>query len=163
MRSVIANRAVSLTVLGAAIAAAAGLALWKHTVTLAASAPQPQPRAAPVNTVLRACPAPGLTGAPSAHVALIAGQGPKGSGRAVVTPLGQAAGGTPLATVTQPGALSVTGVRPVRAPARGKTTARAKGATPSPAPPGQPVATVPAAGGVVIQAGEEPRPEGEPR
>ncbi len=152
MRSVIANRAVSLTVLGAAIAAAAGLALWKHTVTLAASAPQPQPRAAPVNTVLRACPAPGLTGAPSAHVALIAGQGPKGSGRAVVTPLGQAAGGTPLATVTQPGALSVTGVRPVRAPARGKTTARAKGATPSPAPPGQPVATVPAAGGVVIQA-----------
>ncbi len=152
MRSVIANRAVSLTVLGAAIAAAAGLALWKHTVTLAASAPQPQPRAAPVNTVLRACPAPGLTGAPSAHVALIAGQGPKGSGRAVVTPLGQAAGGTPLATVTQPGALSVTGVRPVRAPARGKTTERAKGATPSPAPPGQPVATVPAAGGVVIQA-----------
>jgi hypothetical protein len=152
VRSAIANRAVSLAVLVAAVAVAAGLALWKHTVTLAASAPQPQPHAAPVNTVLRACPAPGLTGAPSAQVALIAGQGPKGSGRAVVTPLGQATGGTPLATVTQPGALSVTRVRPVPAPARGKATAPVKGATPSPAPSSQPVATVPAAGGVVIQA-----------
>ena len=58
MRSAIANRAISLAVLVVAVAAAAGLAVWKHTVTLAASAPQPTPRAEPVNTVLRACPAP---------------------------------------------------------------------------------------------------------
>ena len=41
MRSAIANRAISLTVLVVAVAVAAGLAVWKHTVTLAASTPQP--------------------------------------------------------------------------------------------------------------------------
>ena len=62
MRSVIANRAISLAVLVVAVAVAAGLALWKHTATLAASAPQPQQQSAPVDTVLRACPAPGQAG-----------------------------------------------------------------------------------------------------
>src|SRR5262245_5687866 len=126
--------------------------MWKHTVTLAASAPQPQPRAEPVNTVLRACPAPGLTGAPAAQVALIAGPASTGSGRAVVTRLGTAAGGNPLASFTRPGALSVTGVRPAPAPAKGKKPAPAQGATPSPAPASPQVATVPAPGGAVIQA-----------
>jgi hypothetical protein len=126
--------------------------VWKHTVTLAASAPQPQPQAEPVNTVLRACPAPGLAGAPAAQVAVVAGPASAGSGRALVTRLGAAAGGTALASLTQPGALSVTGVRPVPAPARGKKPAPAHSATPSPAPASPPVATVPAAGGTVIQA-----------
>jgi hypothetical protein len=160
VRSVIANRAISLAVLIAAIAAAAGLALWKRTVTLAASAPQPQPRAAPVNTVLRACPAPGLTRAPEAQVALIAGPASAGSaglastgsGRAVVTPLGPTTAGTALVSLTKPGVLSVTGVRPIPAPARARAKAPAKGTTPSPAPSGQQVTTVPADGGVVIQA-----------
>ena len=111
MRSAIANRAISVTVLVVAVAAAAGLAVWKHTVTLAASAPQPTPRAEPVNTVLRACPAPGLTGAPAAQVALVTGPASTGSGRAVVTRLGAASDGTPLVSLTQPGALSVTGIR----------------------------------------------------
>ena len=156
MRSAIANRAISLTVLIVAVAAAAGLAVWKHTVTLAASAPQPPPRAEPVNTALRACPAPGLTGAPAAQVALITGPASTGSGRAVVTRLGTASGGTPLVSLTQPGALSVTGVRPAPAPATGKKPAPAHsatpGASPSPAPASPPVATVPAPGGAVIQA-----------
>ena len=73
MRSAIANRVISLAVLLVAIAAAAGLAVWKHTVTVAAAAPQPQPHSAPVSTVLRACPAPGLAGTPGSQVALIAG------------------------------------------------------------------------------------------
>jgi hypothetical protein len=152
VRSAIAARAISLAVLAAAIAVAAGLAVWKHTVTLAASAPQPQPRSEPVNTVLRACPAPGLTGEPAAQVALIAGPASTGAGRAVVTRPGTAAGATPLASLTQPGALSVTGVRPAPAPARGKKAAPAASATPSPAPASQSVATVPEAGGAVIQA-----------
>jgi len=142
VRGVIANRVTSLAVLLVAVAAAAGLAVWKHTVTLAASAPVPRPYAAPVNTVLRACPAPGLAGASSSQVALIAGHTVPGTGRAVVARIGTAAG-VPLASLTQPGTLSVTGVR--AAPAVRRTT-------PSPAPAGQPVATVPAAGGVVIQA-----------
>jgi hypothetical protein len=152
VRSAIANRAISLTVLAVAVAAAAGLAVWKHTVTLAASAPQPTPRAEPVNTVLRACPAPGLPGAPAAQVALITGPAPTGSGRALVTRLGSAAGGTPLASLTQPGALSVTGVRPAPAPVNGKKQAPAHSATPSAAPGNPPVATMPAPGGAVIQA-----------
>jgi uncharacterized protein DUF5719 len=152
VRSAFANRAISLVVLAVAIAVAAGLAVWKHTVTLAASAPQPQPQAEPVNTVLRACPAPGLTGEAAAQVALIAGPSATGSGRALVTRLGAAAGGTPLASFTQPEALSVTAVRPVPAPARGKKSALAHSATPSPAPTSPSVATVPVPGGTVIQA-----------
>jgi len=162
--SAIANRAISLAVLVVAVAAAAGLAVWKHDVTLAAAAAQPQLHSAPVNTVLRACPAPGLAGAPASQVALIAGPGTTGAGRAVLSRVG-ASTGAPLASVTQPGALTVTGVHAVQAATRGKTgsgkAAHAKTAhgkapsptsTPSPAPTSQPVATVPAAGGVVIQA-----------
>ena len=155
MRSAIANRAISVTVLIVAVAVAAGLAVWKHTVTFAASTPQPQPRAESVNTVLRACPAPGLTDAPAAQVALVAGPGSTGSGRALVTRPG-AAGGTALASVTQPGALSVTGVRPAPAPPKSKNPAPAPSATPtatpSPSPASPSVTTVPAAGGAVIQA-----------
>ena len=151
MRSAIANRTISLTVLVVAVAAAAGLAVWKHTVTLAASAPQPTPRAEPVNTVLRACPAPGLTGASAAQVALITGPASTGSGRALVTRVGVAARGAPLASLTRPGVLSVTAVRPAPAPANAKKRAPAHSATPS-ATPSPPVATVPVPGGTVIQA-----------
>jgi hypothetical protein len=164
VRSAIANRAISLAALLVAVAAAVGLAAWKHTVTVAAAQPQPQLHSAPVNTVLRACPAPGLAGAPGSQVALIAGQGTTGAGRAAVSRIG-ASTGAPLATVTQPGALTVTGVRAVKATthhasasgtaARGKAThgqTPSPSSSPSPTPTSQPVATVPAAGGVVIQA-----------
>jgi hypothetical protein len=156
---VIANRAIALVVLLVAIAAAAGLAVWKHTVTLAAAAPQPQPHNAPVNTVVRACPAPGLAGAPGSQVALIAGPATTGAGRAVVSGIGGSTG-APLASVTQPGTVTVTGVHAVQVaghgktapgkPAHGKTPSPAS--TPSPTPTSQAVATVPAPGGVVIQA-----------
>jgi hypothetical protein len=147
-------------VLLVAVAAAAGLAVWKHTVTVAAATSQPQPHSAAVDTALRACPAPGLAGAPGSQVALIAGPGTTGTGRVVVSRIG-ASTGAPLASVTQPGALTVTGVRAAPAathhlsasgkaghgkPAHGKTP------SPSPAPTIQPVATVPVPGGVVIQA-----------
>src|SRR5690348_10656691 len=125
---------------------------------VAAAAPQPQPSSAPVNTVLRACPAPGLAGAPGSQVALIAGPGTTGAGRAMVSRIG-AGTGAPLASLTQPGALTVTGVHAVQAATHGKTahskTAHGKpspSSTPSPTPSSQPVATVPTAGGVVIQA-----------
>lgn len=156
MRSLIANRAISLAVLVVAIAAAAGLSVWKHTVTFAANDPQPQQRSEPVNTVLRACPAPGLAGAPGAPVALIASPGSAGPGRAVITRFGATAG-APLASLTQAGTLSMTDVHAVAAP-KAKTAARGakpagNGATPSPSPSGQPpVATTPASGGVVVQA-----------
>ena len=159
MRSAVANRVISLAVLLVAVAAAAGLAVWKHTVTVAAAAPQPRLHSAPVNTVLRACPAPGLAGAPGAQVALIAGPGTTGAGRAVVSRIGVSPG-APLASVTHAGALTMTDVRAAQAATHGKTgrskTAHGKtpspSASPSPTPASQPVATVPAPGGVVIQA-----------
>ena len=146
MRSVFANRAVALAVLVVAVAVAAGLALWRHTVTFAASAPQPEQQSAPVNTVLRGCPAPGLAGAPGSQVALIASPGSVGSGRAVVSRIGMTA--SPLVSLTQPGTVSVTSVKAVAVATHGKTPAK----NPSPAPSGQAVVTTPAPGGVVIQA-----------
>jgi len=160
VRSLIANRAISLAVVVVAIAAAAGLSVWKHTVTFAASTPQPQQHSAPVNTVLRACPAPGLAGAPGSPVALIASPASAGSGSAVLNRLGTSTG-APLASLTQAGTLSMTDVHAAVAPGHGKAPAKrrtpaAKGKTPSPSPSpspsGQPVVTTPAAGGVVIQA-----------
>ena len=162
MSSAIVNRAISLAALLVAVAAAAGLAVWKHTVTVAAAASQPQLHSAPVDTALRACPAPGLAGAPGSQIALIAGPGTTGAGHAAVSRIG-ASTGAPLASVTQPGALTVTGVRAVKATthhasgtaARGKTThspTPSPSSSPSATPTSQPVATVPAAGGVVIQA-----------
>src|SRR5215472_759151 len=141
-----------------ALAAAGGLAVWNHTVTVAAGQPVPQPHAVAASTVLRACPAPGLTGSLAAHLAVIAGPASAGSGRAVVTYSG-ATSGTPLVSLTQPGALSLTGVRRIPAPAHTKTAhtkttykAATSTTSPSPTPSSQPVTTVPAAGGVVIQA-----------
>jgi hypothetical protein len=143
------NRMLLRAAVVVALAAAAGLAVWNHTLTLAAGQPVPQPHAVPVSTVVRACPAPGLQGLPDAQVALIAGPAAGGTGRAVVNYFG-AAQDTPLLSVTQPGALSLAKVHSARAPAHGKTV-HAK-VTPSPAPNGQSVATVPAPGGVLIQA-----------
>src|SRR5262249_8540580 len=131
-------------------------------------------------TVLRACPAPGLTGSPAAHLAVIAGPASAGSGRALVTYSGVILG-TPLVSLTQPGVLSLTRVRSIPAPANTKTAhaktthkkatstpappqpthnratspetpSPASTPSPSPTPSSQPVASVPAAGGVVIQA-----------
>ena len=90
----------------------------------------------------RACAAPGLAGAPDSQVALIAGPA-GGTGRALVSPIGTNTG-APLATLTQPGALTVTGVHATPAVVHGKT--------PSPTATSQPVVTVPASGGVVVQA-----------
>ena len=98
MRSATANRAISLAVLLVAVAAAAGLAVWKHTMTVAAATSQPQLHSAAVDTVLRACPAPGLAGAPSSQVALIAGPGTAGTGRVVVSRIGVSTG-APLASL----------------------------------------------------------------
>ena len=140
----LAGRTLARAGVVVALAAAAGLAVWNHTLTLAAGQPVPQPSAVPVGAVLRACPAPGLQGSPDAQVALIAGPGASGTGRAVVNYFG-AAPGAPLLSVTQPGALSVTKVRSFPSPAHAET---------APAAPsgGQQVRTLPVPGGVLIHA-----------
>jgi hypothetical protein len=143
------SRMLSLVAVVVALAVAAGLTVWHHTLKLAAASLVVQPHAVRVNTVVRACPAPGLQGSPDAGLALIAGPAASGTGRAVVTYLG-AAEGSPVLSATQPGTLSLAKVHGSPKAAHGKTT-HAK-ASPSPAPGGQQVATLPAPGGVLIQA-----------
>src|ERR1700751_6110961 len=103
-----ASRMLPRAGVGVALAAAAGLAVWNHTVTVAAGQPVPQSHAVPGSTVLRACPAPGLPGWPPAPIAPIAGPATSGTGRAVVTYTGPSTG-TPLTSLTQPGILSLAG------------------------------------------------------
>ena len=130
-----------------ALAAAAGLAVWNHTVTVAAGQPVPQTSTVPVSTVLRACPAPGLAGSPTTHLALIAVPASSGTGKAVVTYTGTSPG-APLLSVTQPGTLSLTGVHSVPAahaaqPAAGRRRGTVTTVTAAPtAAPGSPAKPV---------------------
>jgi hypothetical protein len=132
-----------------ALAAAAGLAVSRHTTTLAAAQPAPQPRAVPVNTVLRACPAAGQAGSPPAHVALFAGPGTAGTGRAVLSYAAGPAQNAPLASLTKPGSLAVTEVHAIGGATHGKPPG---GTTPTGGASGQQVSTVPVQGGVEVQA-----------
>jgi hypothetical protein len=148
VNGVIGNRVVALAGVVLALAAAAGLAVWNHTVTFAAGQPVPQPRAVPASTVIRACPAVGQAGSAPSHVALIAGASAAGTGQAVLSYSGPAPG-APLASLTKPGALSVTEVHGIGVPAHTKTahsTAATGGAS------GQAVTTTPVQGGAVLQA-----------
>ena len=102
---------------------------------------------------------PRLPGSGAGRSARLSGRAHRGPGHDESRPRGGerigVSTGAPLASVTQPGTVTVTGVHAVQAaapgkPAHGKTPSPA--ATPSPTPTSQAVATVPAPGGVVIQA-----------
>jgi Family of unknown function (DUF5719) len=157
-----------------ALVALFAVAWLSKPVTLAAAQQTPPhpPAAAAVSTAARACAAPGIPGSHGSGVALIAaahtgsthaggtqaGGASPGQGKATITRLGQAAGaagttGAPLASVSQPGTLTVSNV-PAAPPAnritgKGATGKGATGHTTS----GK-SASLPAAqpGGVMIQA-----------
>lgn len=151
MKGLIANRIIPLVVVVLALAGAAGLAGLRHSVSVAADSSAAPPPTVAVSAQIRACPAAGMAGTPGAGVALVASSPSTGSGRAVVSRLGPPSS-TPLHTLTRPGVWSQLAVRPAsgsRSPS--KTTHAASKGTPSPAPAGH-VATVPVAGGVVVQA-----------
>jgi uncharacterized protein DUF5719 len=137
VKGLITSRILPVLAVVALLAGAAALAQFGHSVTLAAGSSVPLPRAVPVSTVTRACPAPGLAGMPDAGLALMAGTSASGTGHAQVSHLG----GAPLQSLSSPG-LSVSRVKTV--------SAHPKAASPTPS--GQPVTTVPAAGGVVVSA-----------
>lgn len=146
MRGMFATRILPLAVAAVLLAGAAAIAMAKHPLTLTAGTTAAPPPAAAVSAVVRACPAPGLAGAPGTRVAFISGLGASGvatgTGQAVISPIGAA--GKPLVTLGKPGTLTVT---PVKSPPLPQHAA-----APSPAPSGQAVATVPVQGGVLIQA-----------
>ena len=141
MRSLSANRILVPLAVVVVLAAVYGLVTFGRTATLGAGRRVLPPRSAAAESVMRACPSLGLAGSASAGVALIAAPATAGQGSAQLSRLGGTAGTTPLHSVTTPGQLSVATVRAVG-------TTHAAG-TPAGS---QPVPTVAAQGGVVVQA-----------
>lgn len=145
MRGTFINRILPIALAVLVLAGAIALTQTRHSIRLTAGNSARPPAAAAVSGVLRACPAPGLAGSPPARVALVAASGspagPAGAGKAVVSQFGDASG-PPLLSVSQPGSLTITKVKP----------ARGHAAASSPAPSGQTPPAVSARGGVMIEA-----------
>ena len=142
MNSVTARRILvplaAVVVLGAVYA----LTAFGRTASLGAGKQVPPPQSAPATAVMRACPSAGMASSATTGVALVAAPATAGQGQAEVSRLGGTAGTHPLHRVTNPGQLSLANVRAV-----GATRPAAS------APSGsQPVKTVAAQGGVVVQA-----------
>jgi Family of unknown function (DUF5719) len=124
------------------LAAVYALAAFGRTTPLGAGKQPPPPRSAPATSVMRACPSAGMASSATTGVALVAAPATAGQGQADVNRLGGTAGTHPLHRATNPGQLSLATVRAV-----GATRSAAS------APSGsQPVKTVAAQGGVVVQA-----------
>jgi hypothetical protein len=141
VRSHSANRILVPLAVVVVLAAVYGLVTFGRTATLGAGRQVLPPRSAAAQSVMRACPSLGLAGSAPTNVALIAAPATAGQGSAQVSRLGGTAGTTPLRSLTSPGQLSVATVRAV-------DTKHAAG-TPAGS---QPVPTVAAQGGVVVQA-----------
>ena len=111
MRRLVANKYVLALLVVVALAAVFGLASVSHPAALAAGPRTPAPARATVSAALRACPAPGSTGATASGLALAAAS--SGSGQAEVTrlsPAGATVAPTPLHVLTQPGRLALVNV-----------------------------------------------------
>jgi hypothetical protein len=145
VRRVFANRYLLALLVLVALAAEFGLASISHPAALAGPR-TPAPVRAVVSAAVRACAAPGSAGATAAGVALAAAS--TGSGKAEVTPLspsGATAPPAPLHVLTEPGRLTLVSVPAAPVLARGLTHAGT-------AATGGSVPTLPARGGVMIQA-----------
>ncbi len=142
MKGLSATRVIVPLAVVVVLAAVYGLVAFGRTAILGANRQVLPPRSAAAESVMRACPSPGLAGSAASDVALIAAPATAGRGAAQVSHLGGTAGTAPLQSLTSPGQLSVATIRAVG------TTHHAP-ATPS---GGQPVPTVAAQGGVVVQA-----------
>jgi hypothetical protein len=146
VRRFVANKYVLALLVVIALAAEFGLASISRPAAVAAGPRTPAAARATVSAALRACPAPGSTGATASGLALAATS--SGTGQAEVTrlsPAGAAAAPAPLHVLTQSGQLSLVNVAPAPALARGLSGQFAPAASAS-------VPTGPVRGGVMIQA-----------
>lgn len=145
MRRVLANRYLLALLVVTAVAAEFGLASVSHPAALA-SPRTTAPARAVVSVAVRACPAPGSSGATAAGVALAAASAGPGEAKiARLSPVGSAATPAPEHVLTQPGRLALVNVPPARTVARGVTRGLDSAS-------GSAVPTGPARGGVMIQA-----------
>ncbi len=146
MRRLFANKYLVAVLVVVAVAAIFGLASTGHPSAVAAGARSQAPARAGVSSALRACPAPGSTGATASGLTLAAAS--SGAGRVAVSrlsPLGSTSALAPLRVLSQPGRLSLVNVGAAPAVSRGQTQQASAAATNS-------VPTSPERGGVMIQA-----------
>jgi hypothetical protein len=125
-----------------ALGAVYALTAFGRTTSLGGGKQVPPPQSAAATSVMRACPSAGTAGSATTAVALVAAPATAGQGQAEVSRLGGTASTHPLRRMTDPGQLSLATVRAVGA-TRPAATARSGS---------QPVKTVAARGGVVVQA-----------
>jgi hypothetical protein len=125
-----------------ALGAVYALTAFGRTTSLGGGKQVPPPQSAAATSVMRACPSAGMAGSATTAVALVAAPATAGQGQAEVSRLGGTASTHPLRRMTDPGQLSLARVRAVGA-TRPAATARSGS---------QPVKTVAARGGVVVQA-----------
>jgi hypothetical protein len=138
VKGVIWTRVVPLVLAVLGLAGAAGLATSSRPVTLAAGTTGSAPVVASVNSVVRACPAPGLAASPGASVAVVAQSKAGTTGAATVSRAGAPAG-RPLASLSRAQTLSFINVGDA-APAKTPATKNTR------------IPTAPVSGGVVIRA-----------
>jgi Family of unknown function (DUF5719) len=146
MRIPAANRFTVLALVVLALVALTAVAWLSKPVTVSAGQQAAVLRTAPVSVAMRACPSPGSPGSRGAGVAVLAAAGGSGPGQATVSRLSvtaRAAG--PLRRISQPGALSLTGVPAASAASAGSRAPSSPGVNKSAAAVGRP-------GGVMIQA-----------
>ena len=141
MNSVTAKRILVPLAVVVVLGAVYALTAFGRTTPLGAGKQVPPRQSAAATSVMRACPSAGVASSTTTAVALVAAPATAGQGQAEVSRLGTAST-HPLHRVTNPGQLSLAPVRAV-----GSTRSAAS------APSGsQPVKTVAAQGGVVVQA-----------
>ena len=142
MNSVTAKRILVPLAAVVALGAVYALTAFSRTASPGPGTQVPPPQSAPATAVMRACPSAGMASSATTGVALVAAPATAGQGRAEVSRLGGTASTRPLRLVTNPGQLSLASVRAVGAT---RPTASAPSGS-------QPVKTVAAQGGVVVQA-----------
>jgi hypothetical protein len=144
------------------LAAVYGAGVVTHPTTVGTAAALAQPSRAAVSSAIRACPSPGSAGTTTSSVATAAlagaagsGSG-SGSGSAVITRLsaaGSAAAGAAVHTVTKPDVLDWSKIAAVKKPSvKRAKSAKQPAALPASNGSSAAVDTVPALGGVVVQA-----------
>lgn len=141
MKGLSANRILAPVLVVIALGAVYGLASFGSSTRLGTAGQVGAPRSAAATSVVRACPLPGMAGSGGGNVALVTVPAVTGLGQAQVTRLG-GTGSTPLHSLTHPGQLWISRVRPAKAARRA-------------APPhvaSNVIATAPIQGGVVVQA-----------
>jgi len=141
-----ASRFTVLGLVVLALVALAAVARLGKPVTVSAGQQAAVSRTAPVSVGARACPSPGSPGGHRDGLAMLAAAGSSGPGQAAVSRLsvtGSAA--EPLRRLSQPGALSLTGVPAAPAASRGSRRSSSPSADKSAVAVARP-------GGVMVQA-----------